>query len=70
MAVVLGGYLCTSADVISRKEDKKPASIVSQSVNSVGKHIAPCRNTMRSAMVAYGVWRIAALEEPTICHTG
>ena len=47
-------------DVISGKEDKKPALIALYSVNSEGKHLALCRNTMRLSMVAYNVLRMAA----------
>ena len=50
-----GGYLRTSADMISEKEDRKHASIASHSVDSAGKHIASCRNAMRLAMVTCGV---------------
>ena len=55
LAVVRSGYLRTNAYVISGKEDRKPTSIVSHSINITGKHIAPCRNAMRLVMVAYGV---------------
>ena len=70
MAVACGGYLRANADVISGKEDRKYVPIASHSVDSVGKHIVLCRNVIRSEMMAYGVWRMVALEEPTICRDG
>ena len=55
MAADGGGYLRTRAEVISGKEERKPASSASHSVDNAGDHSALWRNAMRCAMVARGV---------------
>ena len=49
-----GGYLRTSAEVISGKEERKPASMALHSVDSAGSHMAACRKAMRCSSVAIG----------------
>ena len=44
----------TSAEVISGKEERKPASMALHSVNSAGLHMAACKKAMRCASVAIG----------------
>ena len=48
------GYLRTSAEVISGKEERKPASMALHSVDSAGLHMDACKNAMRCSSVAKG----------------
>ena len=52
--------------MISGKEERKPASRASQSVDSAGEHNALCRKAMRWAMVARGV-QVTALYATAWC---